>query len=604
MLNLGKLRGRVVGAPQAHGRDSVPSDAVGAVAAHNAEVPSDAVGAVTAHNVEAPSDAAGAATTHAAEASPSSASGATDSETKRTQQRAARCPHHAGPSPSSTDRLDGAPKRGESGATEARKLGSRHAPQRSATELPRVPIHRLPGVLRALQRGPIPFAQAALAGVDAAGVWLPVGHFGVPGLHRAIPMSRTLVVRDARFAREVHTSPDFERGFAFREVARLLGDSLLTLDGDAHRALRKAFASHFAPRTLDGYQEQLESAFAPLSDAWKGATHSDQTVNVSEALCCANLSFVCGALFSARPSTETLLALDSALRTCDRAAYTMRLSPINRSTHEFDRALTSLQAFAASLVESRLGARSAARSAVQVEACSGALPAGDFLDRLLSADIEVYDAAGRVVSTRRLTREEVRDEVLDMLLAGYSTTTGAMSFMFDQLARNPKVQYQLRSLNRIARTSGKSERVQDFRDAIWTETVRMFPAAVMSPRQARLDTEVHGARVPRGTLALIVPYVSQRDAKHWPEPETFNPDRHLGPGARAKLKQDLVAFGHGVHACIGRELSRRMACAALSTLGDDFVLAPSGREAKPAGFMLMAPHADVHVHVRAFGLSA
>lgn len=482
-----------------------------------------------------------------------------------------QCPHHAIAEEAQADRVGEIPKQAE-------PTGSRPR----AAELPRVPIHRMPGVLRALQRGPIPFAESALAGVDAAAVWLPVGHFGVPGLDRAIPMSRTLVVRDARFARDVHTSPDFERGFAFREVARLLGDSLLTLDGSAHRGLRKAFASHFAPRTLDGYQSHLESAFAPLRDAWKQAARDGQAVNVSKALCCANLGFVCHALFSAHPSTETLLALDAALRTCDRAAYRMRLSPINRSTRDFDRALTSLQAFADSLVANRLGAQ----------------PMGDFLGRLLGADIEVYDDSGQVSSTRRLTREEVRDEVLDMLLAGYSTTTGAMSFMFDQLARNPTVQDQLRSLNRAARTTGISERVQAYRDAIWTETVRMFPAAVMSPRQAKVDTELHGARIPGGTLALIVPYVSQRDARRWPAPEAFDPRRHLGSGARAELKKDLIAFGHGAHACIGRELSRRMAGAALSSLGEDVVLTPLGEEAKPAGFMLMAPHADVHVQVR------
>jgi cytochrome P450 len=85
------------------------------------------------------------------------------------------------------------------------------------------------------------------------------------------------------------------------------------------------------------------------------------------------------------------------------------------------------------------------------------------------------------------------------------------------------------------------------------EVLRLNPPVAFLQRQALAEVEVDGMRLPRGTLLTLMPLHVQRDARWWPEPDTFQPERHLDTPAPHPYA--WTPFGGGAHLCLGLHLA-------------------------------------------------
>jgi cytochrome P450 len=188
---------------------------------------------------------------------------------------------------------------------------------------------------------------------------------------------------------------------------------------------------------------------------------------------------------------------------------------------------------------------------------------GDLLAMMLSAQ----DAEGDGGS---MTDEQLRDEAMTLFLAGHETTANALTWTWYLLSRHPEVEARLHEeLDRVLR--GRRATADDLAALSYTrmvlsESMRLYPPAYAIGRRALGDYEVAGIVIPRGSLVVVSPLVTQRDARWFPGPERFDPDRWTPEAQAMRPKFSYFPFGGGTRMCIGDQFAWTEGILVLATL--------------------------------------
>src|SRR6202043_1092644 len=143
---------------------------------------------------------------------------------------------------------------------------------------------------------------------------------------------------------------------------------------------------------------------------------------------------------------------------------------------------------------------------------------------LLGALLQARDAEGRPMSDAQL-----RDEVMTLFLAGHETTAIALSWTCFLLAQNPQIEDRL--VEELRAVLGNREPAPEdlprlrYTEMVLKEALRLYPAVWGVGRRAIADCEIGGYRVSAGTNIFIFQWLTQRDPRFFPDPETFDPER-------------------------------------------------------------------------------
>lgn len=152
------------------------------------------------------------------------------------------------------------------------------------------------------------------------------------------------------------------------------------------------------------------------------------------------------------------------------------------------------------------------------------------LPKLLNEDIE---------------KENVKKIIADLILAAGDTTAYAMEWMLYLLAKNPKVQEDLRSNNDISKY-------------IMRETLRLYPVAPFLTRILPNDSIICNYVIPKGTLIVMSIYTSGRDDRYFKTPEAFIPQRWMREDNRnysLLMQRASLPFAMGLRSCIGKKIA-------------------------------------------------
>jgi cytochrome P450 len=157
-----------------------------------------------------------------------------------------------------------------------------------------------------------------------------------------------------------------------------------------------------------------------------------------------------------------------------------------------------------------------------------------------------------------LSRQEIRDQTLLMMMAGHETTATALTFALHLLGSHPGVQQKAADeTGAILRDGGDlaeyAQRRESLVRACLLESMRLYPPVYMTEHLATEDIVLGGYQVPRGTAVFLSPWVTQRHPDFWPEPERFDPGRFLGEQSRPRYA--YLPFGGGPHVCIGEHFA-------------------------------------------------
>ena len=317
------------------------------------------------------------------------------------------------------------------------------------------------------------------------------------------------------------------------DLIPLLGDGLLTTDGDYHRRARRIVLPAF-------HREQLAASTAIMVEEAERATEPWRA----------------GQRIDLYAWTRQL-----ALRVALRALF--GFDP-DRSSHDGEMAAqfeTALGFWGKDYVVQMLRgpgspwqvmrqARSALDGVIFAEIARRRASGARGLD-ILSLLLDAEDEDGA-----RLSDRELRDQVMTLLFAGHDTTTSTLTFLFYELARNPHEIGPLRSeldavLGQRLPGAGELSSGLPRLDMAVDETLRLYPPAWIGPRRSVDAFELQGIRVPGGADVNYCSWASHHLAEVFPEPERFRPER-FAPEAKAALpKGAYVPFGGGSRTCVG-----------------------------------------------------
>lgn len=173
----------------------------------------------------------------------------------------------------------------------------------------------------------------------------------------------------------------------------------------------------------------------------------------------------------------------------------------------------------------------------------------NFLDAL----IEATDSEDQT----QMNTQQLRDEVVNMLIAGHETTANALTWTWHQLLKYPdiykKVHEEIHSV-----ISGKAPTFSELQKLVYTkavfeESMRLYPPFWRISRKNKEPTKINGFDIPAGTNIIASIYTIHRKAQHWPDPLSFNPERFLGEKEHHRFS--YIPFGGGPRVCIGSQFA-------------------------------------------------
>jgi cytochrome P450 len=387
---------------------------------------------------------------------------------------------------------------------------------------------------------------------------------------------------DVRDVLVVHHA-SFEKGEVLQEPKRLLGEGLLTSEGAFHKRQRRLVQSVFHHARMAEYVDVMVDRARRAAESWKDG----DVVDVPDEMIRLTMSVLAKVVLDGDVEDGTARQTSKALATClgmfGRLAspYAQLLDGLpSRRNREFARVLHAFDETVDRLIAERID-----RGADGTDALS---------QLLRTRDAETGEP---------MPERQVRDEIVTFLVAGHETWTNSLIWTWYLLSEHPDVRERLEA--EIHDVLGSRPPAADdvrslpYTNAVYAEALRLYPPVWTVGRTALVDHEMDGLTIPAGSIVLLSAYVVQHDARWFPEPFAYRPDRWLSEGAGRAPTFAYFPFGAGPRVCIGQPLALLACVVFIATIAGrrrlDLVpghpMEPAPPLLRPASGMPMIAHA-------------
>lgn len=353
-------------------------------------------------------------------------------------------------------------------------------------------------------------------------------------------------IRDILVTHQRH----FMKGRGLQSAKPLLGEGLLTSEGATHLRQRRLMQPAFHRERIGAYATAMTECASRLREKWVDG----ERIDVAQEMMRLTLAIVGKTLFDADVESQAP-EVGRALNAVMESFWVMMLPfadllerlpvPMLRRSRA---ARETLDAIIFRLIAER-------------RASPG--DRGDLLSMLLAARDEENEGRG-------MTDPQVRDEAMTIFLAGHETTANALTWTWYLLSRAPEVEARLhQEVDGVL--CGRLPTMADipslrFVEQVATESMRLYPPAWMIGRRALRDYPIRDYVLPAGTIVVMSPYVVQRDARYFSEPDRFMPDRWTPEFKAALPPFAYLPFGGGSRRCIGESFAWMELVLVLSTI--------------------------------------
>ncbi len=419
------------------------------------------------------------------------------------------------------------------------------------------------GSLFAVRRDPIAFLTSISAEYG------DVVRFRV-GRHQAFFFRHPDHVRDVLVTHQ-HA---FKKGRGLEWAKHFLGEGLLTSEGEFHTRQRRLSQPAFHRQRIHSYGKVMTEYALRTRERWI----SGETLDLGKEMMELTMAVVAKTLFDADVAGEAAeigRSLTTIIGLFPRfnlpfAGLVQKL-PLP-SNFRFLRAKARLDDTIYRMIAERR--------------TSGA-DRGDLLSMLLLATDEEGDGAG-------MTDLQLRDEVMTLFLAGHETTANALTWTFYLLSQNPEAEARLHA-ELETELAGRAPETEDlprlrFTEQVLAESMRLYPPAWALGRRAIRDVEIGGYRVPDGAFVLMSAFVTHRDARFYPAPLRFDPERFTAEARAARPRFAYFPFGGGARQCIGEPFAWMEGTLILATLAQKWRLRlQPGHRVEPQPLITLRP---------------
>jgi cytochrome P450 len=365
----------------------------------------------------------------------------------------------------------------------------------------------------------------------------------------------------------VYDHRNFTKGKRLQLAKALLGEGLVTSEGDLHDKQRRIIQPIFHPKQIATYGKVITDYTVNLNQKWKDG----DTVDILKEMMQLTLSIICKSVLNYDVESEAE-DVGKALTTCRN--YSKRLQsplghvlskiPILPEVKGAKKAREKLDKLVYSLIkERRKGFESNIKSY------------NDLLTRLLQAQDSTVEnmtsASDTSRSFSRMSDIQVRDEVMTIFIAGHETTANALTWTFYLLSQNPNVEKKLLDELGSVINSDKTPTVDDmpklkFTEKVLRESMRLYPPVWTIGRSVNNEYTLGKYTIPAGSTILMSQYVMHHDPRYYNEPDRFDPERWNSDTRSSLPRFSYFPFGGGIRACIGEPFAWMEGILVLATI--------------------------------------
>jgi cytochrome P450 len=349
------------------------------------------------------------------------------------------------------------------------------------------------------------------------------------------------------------------RGIVMQRAKVVLGEGLLTSEEPLHMRQRRLAQPAFLRQRIAAYGEVIGQNAAAISQRWESGKIRDLHDDMLELA----LRIVGKCLFDLDVQSQEEVKKISAAVDAFMDFLPLAILPFSEQIQRLPlpamKRIRKGQADMDAIIYSMIDERRKAPG-----------DRGDLLSMLLEA-VDPED------TTARMSNQQIHDECLTIMLAGHETTANALSFALWLMAKHPDVQLRLHEeaaavLGNRAPTADDYGRLP-YATQVFSETLRLYPPVWVIARTCIQPYEIAGYRIPRGAVLVASQFVVHRDARFYPDPLRFDPERFAAEKkdtAKARPRFAFFPFAAGSRQCIGEGLAWMEGVLSLATIARDW----------------------------------
>ncbi len=375
-------------------------------------------------------------------------------------------------------------------------------------------------------------------------------------VHYKLAWNHILFLNHPDYIREVLVvqNDNFVKERTVQRTRMLLGKGMITAEGAEHRAQRQVAQPAFHRQRIPAYAETMVREAERMRGSWRDGEERD----IARDMMHLTLNVVAETLFATDLREEVHELADAINRIMGLYNFLVILPAAEWLVHVRP---PGLAAFARA--RKRIDAVVYRMIAAHRERHSDQ---GSLLDMMLAASPDQGQEA----------EQALRDQVITIFLAGYETVANALAWTWYLLSQNPECERGFHE--EIDRElQGRLPGVSDvprlrYTEMVLAESMRLYPPAWAMGRQALRDFRLGDYYLPAKTTVLISQFVLQRDARFFPDPLRFNPERFTPEAKARRAKFTYVPFGAGARQCIGESFAWMEGVLLLATIGQRWKL--------------------------------
>ena len=403
----------------------------------------------------------------------------------------------------------------------------------------------------------------------------------------------------------IYDHQNFKKGKRLQTAKKLLGEGLVTSEDKKHENQRKIIQPLFLPKKITSYGQIMIGDCKLMCNEWK----NDSIVDIHKEMMKVTLKIICKSILGYDLNSEEAQQFTKAFEISKK--YFKRLQhpighildhvPILPKVIESREAVKTIDFIINRLISDK---KKLLQNKNNLGTNTTKSDEDDLLTRLLQTQVtqnlnlDSKSNSSNTESYKGLTLDnkennetvmndqQIRDNVLTMLLAGHETTANALTWTYYLISQHPQVEKKMHEeIDLIVSKNGKSKSNVEMRtpsikdlaklkyvEKVLRESLRMYPPVWSIGRLVEDDYLVDKYTIPKGSSIVMSQYVMHHDNRFYDNPDEFNPDRWTDEFKRSLPRFSYFPFGGGIRGCIGEPFSWQEGILLMATISSNWTM--------------------------------